>query len=101
MCVCVYLAFEYELEGKGALAREVWVAFRVVDAGLQHPGLVENSEARRLVVQASDEVVGAVRPELHLCEEAEGGKGARGTVETLTHQWGDAKFPSPVKPIFS
>lgn len=86
----VYLAFEYELEGKGPLAREVWVAFRVVDAGLQHPGLVENSKARRLVVQASDEVIGAVRPELHLCEEAEGGKGARGNLDTSIG--GDASF---------
>lgn len=67
-CVCrwTHLALEYELEGKCALAREVWVALRVIDAGLQHPGLVENSETRRFVVQASDEVVRAIRPELHL-----------------------------------
>lgn len=66
MCRCAHLAFEYELEGKRALAREVWVALRVVHAGLQHPGLVENGETRRLVVQAGDEVVRAIRPELHL-----------------------------------
>lgn len=66
VCRCAHLAFEYELEGERALAREVGVALRVVDAGLQHPGLVEDGEARRLVVQARDEVVRAVRPELHL-----------------------------------
>lgn len=46
----MYLAFEDELEGKGALAGEVWVALRVINAGLQHPRLVENSEARCFVV---------------------------------------------------
>lgn len=66
MCRCAHLAFEYELEGERALAREVWVALRVVNAGFQHPGLVEDSETRRLVVQAGYEVVRAVRPELHL-----------------------------------
>lgn len=62
----MYLAFEDELKGKGALAREVRVALRVVDAGLQHPRLVKNGEARRFIVQTSDEVISAVRPELHL-----------------------------------
>lgn len=62
----MYLAFEDELKRKGALAGEVGVAFRVIDASLQHPRLVENCEARCLIVQAGDEVVGAVRPELHL-----------------------------------
>lgn len=62
----MYLAFEDELEGEGALAGQVGVALGVVNAGLQHPRLVENSEARRFIVQASDEVIGAVRPELHL-----------------------------------
>ena len=62
----MYLAFEDELKGKGALAREVGVAFRVVDAGLQHPRLVKNGEVRRFIVQTSDEVISAVRPELHL-----------------------------------
>lgn len=66
MCVCVYLAFEDELEGEGALAGEVGVALRVVDAGFQHPRLVEDGEARRFVVETRDEVVGAVWPELDL-----------------------------------
>lgn len=61
-----YLALQDELEGERALAGEVGVALEVVDAGLQHPRLVENRETWRLVVQAGDEVVGAVRPELHL-----------------------------------
>lgn len=61
-----YLAFEDELEGEGALAGQVGVALRVVHTGLQHPRLVENSEARRFIVQTSDEVISAVRPELHL-----------------------------------
>lgn len=91
MCVCLYLAFKYELEGKGALAWEVWVALGVIDTGLQHPGLVENSKTWRLVVQASDEVVGAIRPELHLWEEAHREKkdvSAWEKVEILTDQWG-------------
>lgn len=62
----MYLALEDELEGEGALAGEVGVALRVVHAGLQHPRLVEDSEARRFIVQTSDEVISAVRPELHL-----------------------------------
>lgn len=66
MCVCVYLAFEDELEGKGALAGEVGVALRVVDAGFQHPRLVEDGEARRFIVETRDEVVSAVWPELDL-----------------------------------
>lgn len=61
-----YLALEDELERERALAGEIGVALKVVDAGLQHPRLVENRETRRFVVQAGDEVVGAVRPELHL-----------------------------------
>lgn len=63
---CVYLALEDELEGEGALAGQVGVAFRVVNTGLQHPCLVENSEAWRFIVQTCDEVISAVRPELHL-----------------------------------
>lgn len=62
----MYLAFEDELEGERALAGQVGVALRVVNAGLQHPRLVENGEARRFIVQTSDEVIRAVRPELHL-----------------------------------
>lgn len=62
----MYLALEDELEGEGALAGEVGVALGVVHAGLQHPRLVEDSEARRFIVQTSDEVISAVRPELHL-----------------------------------
>lgn len=65
---CVYLAFKDELEGECTLAGQVGVAFRVVDAGLQHPRLVENREARGFIVQAGDEVISAVRPELNLCE---------------------------------
>lgn len=61
-----YLALQDELERERALAGEVGVALEVVDAGLQHPRLVENRETWRFVVQAGDEVVGAVRPELHL-----------------------------------
>lgn len=62
----VHFALQDELEGERAFAGQVGVAFRVVDPCLQHPGLVEHSEARRLVVQSRDEVVGAVWPELHL-----------------------------------
>lgn len=62
----MYLALEDELEGEGALAGEVGVALGVVHAGLQHPRLVEDSEARCFIVQTSDEVISAVRPELHL-----------------------------------
>ena len=65
----MYLAFEDELEGERALAGQVGVALRVVDAGLQHPRLVENGEARRFIVQPSDEVIRAVRPELHLWKD--------------------------------
>ncbi len=64
--LCGYLAFKDELEGEGALAGQVGVALRVVYTGLQHPRLVENSEARCFIVQTSDEVISAVRPELHL-----------------------------------
>lgn len=64
--MCVYLAFKDELEGERALAGQVGVALRVVNAGLQHPRLVEDGEARGFVVQTGDEVIGAVRPELHL-----------------------------------
>lgn len=64
--VCVYLAFEDEHEGERALAGQVGVALGVVNARLQHPRLVENGEARCFIVQTGDEVVGAVRPELHL-----------------------------------
>lgn len=60
------LALEDQLEGERAFAGEVGVALRVVDACLQHPSLVQHGEARRLVVQPRDEVVSAVRPELHL-----------------------------------
>ncbi|KAG7244971.1 hypothetical protein INR49_023537 [Caranx melampygus] len=38
----MYLALEDELEGECALAGEVGVAFGVVNAGLQHPRLVED-----------------------------------------------------------
>lgn len=62
----MYLALEDELEGECALAGEVGVAFGVVNAGLQHPRLVEDSEAWCFIVQTSDEVISAVRPELHL-----------------------------------
>lgn len=62
----VHFALQDELKGERALAGQVGVALRVVDPRLQHPGLVEHSEARRLVVQSCDEVVGAVWPELHL-----------------------------------
>lgn len=62
----MYLALEDELEGKGALAGEVGVALRVVNAGLQYPRLVEDSEARRFIIQTSDEVIGTIRPELNL-----------------------------------
>lgn len=62
----MYLALEDELEGEGALAGQVGVALRVVNASLEHPRLVENSEARCFIVQTSDEVISAVRPELHL-----------------------------------
>ena len=72
--VC-HLALEDELEGEGALAGQVGVAFRVVDAGLQHPGLVEDGEARRLVVQAGDEVICTIWPELDLYMETWGGRG--------------------------
>lgn len=65
----VHFALQYELEGQRALAGEVGVAFGVVDPRLQHPGLVEHGEARRLVIQSCDEVIGAVRPELHLWSE--------------------------------
>ena len=66
MCVCVYLALEDELEGEGAFAGEVRVAFRVVDPGLQYPGLVQHGETRTLIVQTGDEVICPVRPELDL-----------------------------------
>lgn len=62
----MYLALEDELEGEGTLAGEVGVALRVINAGLEHPRLVENSEARRFIVQTSDEVISPVRSELHL-----------------------------------
>lgn len=62
----MYLALEDELEGEGALAGQVGVALRVVNTGLQHPCLVEDSEAWRFIVQTGDEVISAVRPELHL-----------------------------------
>lgn len=62
----MYLAFKDELEGECTLAGQVGVAFGVVDAGLQHPRLVKNGEARGFIVQASDEVISAVRPELNL-----------------------------------
>lgn len=62
----MYLALEDELERESALAGEVGVAFRVVNTGLEHPRLVEYSEARCFIVKTSDEVIGAVRPELHL-----------------------------------
>lgn len=67
--MCAYLAFEDELEGEGALAGQVGIALRVVNTGLQHPRLVENSEARCFIVQTSDEVISAVRPELHLWKD--------------------------------
>lgn len=63
----MYLALEDELEGECALAGEVGVAFGVINAGLQHPRLVEDSEAWRFIVQTSDEVISAVWPELHFC----------------------------------
>lgn len=62
----MYLAFKDELEGEGALAGQVGVALRVVYTSLQHPRLVENSEAWGFIVQTSDEVISAVRPELNL-----------------------------------
>lgn len=65
--VIVYLALEDELEGKGAFAGEVRVAFRVVDPGLQNPGLVQHGETRSLIVQTGYKVICAVRPELDLC----------------------------------
>lgn len=71
----VDLAFQNELEGESALAGQVGVALRVIDAGLEHPGLVQHGEPGRLVVEARDEVVCSVGTELNFCNRTKEGGG--------------------------
>lgn len=69
---CCDLALEEQLEGKCALARQVGVALRVIHTSLQDPCLVQYCEPWCFIVQACDEVISAIRPELNFCGDRQG-----------------------------